>query len=332
MVWCGVVCGTKLEQFGGSTDSVAESCRQIGLRVHPPNAALTLLLYIGVIPPRGFDASHYFKVTMLLLFLVLSVINTSSATVRGMPYMEILIDNGPKANVTVWSNINSDCQPTTDVTDELDLIYDTWTEQGQLIIPNGERYYAMDNIMKTSAKYLKEETQLSTSSDDSVMIVPLKGSALSISLYQHASLPPGSLSSATEPYEVSVVYRYTTYLYESNTNFYMLVSPVNPDGSFQIFVMQTFTKQVDKEIGLESLNILGDSLKLPPGWAYTRCRLWENQTLHVVAQGTAYVISDELGNVYQYLDNSTATWINDEYPNDVTQRLYQNTASLMMSD
>ena len=240
------------------------------------------------------------------------------ATLRGMAYMEILIDRGPTANVTVWSNINSQMQPTTDLTDALELEYDTLTENGEFIVPNGERYFAMDWIDQPAASV--------TDTEEDVMFVPLKGSTLSIALYQHASLPPGSLESATEPYEISTVFRHTTYVYDSNTNFYMLISPGSGDDAFRIYVMQTFTKQVDDRISIDNLNVLGNILRPPEGWVYVRCRLWPDQTLSVTANGEASVLSDEFANVYQYLDPANIDLNN--YPNDITEQLYKSTAAL----
>ena len=100
------------------------------------------------------------------------------------------------------------------------------------------------------------------------------------------------LKGHTKPYTENVVSRTTTYVYRAGRPVYELFSP---DG--REYVMQTYALIVDPNLTMTDLATLGKRLHLPSGWHY-RVRT-PDQDLVLKANGTAYVLQDELDNSYQ---------------------------------
>lgn len=93
------------------------------------------------------------------------------------------------------------------------------------------------------------------------------------------------------PYEVKEVTRHTTWTYDAGRPVFELTAP---DGS--AYTMQSYSQIVDPTLSYADLPVLGARLALPPGWTYTERTL--DAPLNVVADGTAYVVQDELKNSY----------------------------------
>ena len=68
-----------------------------------------------------------------------------------------------------------------------------------------------------------------------------------------------------------------------------------PDGS--VYVMQTYSQQVDRKLTLSGLPGLKNRLKPPAGWTFSSRKLKRDLTLTTKTQVT--VLSDELDNTYQ---------------------------------
>ncbi len=100
-------------------------------------------------------------------------------------------------------------------------------------------------------------------------------------------------SSKRQPYTDNGVQRQNRYVYERGKNVYELLAP---DG--HVYVMQSYSQEVDKELNEARLLILADRLKLPPGWKYRTRMLDEDLVIQNVG-GKAYVIQDDLKNTYQ---------------------------------
>jgi hypothetical protein len=64
-----------------------------------------------------------------------------------------------------------------------------------------------------------------------------------------------------------------------------------------VYVMQSMSRNVDPDLGIEQLPTLGQRLELPPGWQY-RVRTLEEE-LVVPARGDAHIVFDEFENNYQ---------------------------------
>lgn len=100
-------------------------------------------------------------------------------------------------------------------------------------------------------------------------------------------------SSRRRPYTENGVQRQNRYVYDRGKSVYELLAP---DG--RIYVMQSYSQEVDKELNEAALLNLADRLKLPPAWKYSTRILDEDLVIQNVG-GKAYVIQDDLKNTYQ---------------------------------
>src|SRR6201981_2053960 len=100
-------------------------------------------------------------------------------------------------------------------------------------------------------------------------------------------------SSKRQPYTENGVQRQNRYVYDRGKNVYELLSPEG-----KIYVMQGYSREVDKELNEAALVNLADRLKLPHAWKY-RTRMLDEAPVIQNVGGKAYVIQDELKNTYQ---------------------------------
>lgn len=95
------------------------------------------------------------------------------------------------------------------------------------------------------------------------------------------------------PYTENTVDRKSQYVYEGGKNVYELVAP---DG--RVFIMQSYSQEVDKSLNEEGLPSLATRLKLPKGWQY-RVRKVDDDFAVRNSGAQAHVVQDELRNTYQ---------------------------------
>ena len=95
-----------------------------------------------------------------------------------------------------------------------------------------------------------------------------------------------------ERYIEGEVQRATTYLFKAGNEVYKLV---NPQG--EVYVMQSYSLQVNPDLTINDLASLGSSLNLPSGWTFETEVL--SADLELIADGVAIVVQDELENSYQ---------------------------------
>lgn len=106
---------------------------------------------------------------------------------------------------------------------------------------------------------------------------------------------PTLLRGKAKPYEENQIKRKTAYVFEKGKPTYQLTSA---DG--KTYVMQTYAQIVDPKLTMADLATLGKRLKLPKGWQYKVVTPKEDLVLR--ANGTAYVLQDNLENTYQRAD------------------------------
>ena len=95
------------------------------------------------------------------------------------------------------------------------------------------------------------------------------------------------------PYAENTVDRQSQYVYERGKNVYELVSPYG-----RVFIMQSYSQEIDKSLNEQGLQSLAIRLKLPKGWQYRVRKL--DDDLVVRNSGTqAHVVQDDLRNTYQ---------------------------------
>ncbi|MFK7988246.1 MAG: haloalkane dehalogenase [Sandaracinaceae bacterium] len=94
------------------------------------------------------------------------------------------------------------------------------------------------------------------------------------------------------PYVEQTVARSTTYRFDAGERVFELTSPGGP-----VYVMQSWSLEVDAELMEDDLAGLADRLTLPAGWTYASRVLTED--LVMMTDGEATVVQDDLQNTYQ---------------------------------
>ena len=93
-------------------------------------------------------------------------------------------------------------------------------------------------------------------------------------------------------YVERTVKRTTTFVFHRGEEIYQLKSPQG-----DVYVMQSMSQIVDPSLSMKDLSGLAMRLNLPRGWTYEAITLDED--LHLVANGAAVVLQDDLSNTYQ---------------------------------
>jgi hypothetical protein len=107
--------------------------------------------------------------------------------------------------------------------------------------------------------------------------------------------PAMLLKGKAKPYTENPVTRTSVFRYMKGRNLYELVSPQGA-----VYVMQSFSMQVDPKQTVSSLPSLGSRLHLPQGWKFQVVKPESDLTLE--AKGKAIVLQDELENSYQRIN------------------------------
>jgi hypothetical protein len=94
------------------------------------------------------------------------------------------------------------------------------------------------------------------------------------------------------PYTELTVDRRNTFTWSRRYPVYELVSPGG-----RAYVMQSFSRIVDRSLRLTDLRTLGRRLELPPGWRFRTRRLSHDFAL--TTRGKAAVLQDDLQDTYQ---------------------------------
>jgi haloalkane dehalogenase len=100
------------------------------------------------------------------------------------------------------------------------------------------------------------------------------------------------LKGRAKPFTETTVLRTTRYVYKAGRPVYELTSP-----SGVVYVMQTYSLQVDPGLTEAQLPSLGSRLSLPSGWHYKV--VTPKKDLVLATSGKAYVLQDNLENSYQ---------------------------------
>ncbi|MDP1806253.1 MAG: hypothetical protein Q8K72_13860, partial [Acidimicrobiales bacterium] len=87
--------------------------------------------------------------------------------------------------------------------------------------------------------------------------------------------------------------RDTEFRFDADREVYELTAP---DGS--IYVMQSYSLEVDPDLHVGALSAVGDRLTLPEGWTFTSRVLTEALVVEDI-DGIATVVQDDLKNSYQ---------------------------------
>lgn len=208
-----------------------------------------------------------------------AVDSTATAELYDDRYCEILVANRDGGDVVadIYNTIGlNDCPP------EQWAALDTEALQEELgataVSPNGPRHWVISRFENSTA----------------IDRTPRQLGPIVMSLAGRISLGVGG--EASEPYAERSVARNTTFVYDAGT---LRNELVDPGG--QVHVMQSYSQQIDPTRTLDALPDLGARLDLPDGWEYRSQQNTERTTLDAV-DGTAHIVTDELGNTYQRQD------------------------------
>lgn len=198
-----------------------------------------------------------------------------AASMRGGRYCEVLlvrpIDGVPSAEVYNSYPLN-DCPA--DTWASLDAAAIATSQGVPLAVLNGPRYWLMDGVETTATEPPP----------------PVDFGGIEMTL--RATVDLGSIGAGEPPYTEHRVNRRTVFRFDSGSTVYEMTAA---DGS--VYVMQSWSQQVDPALDEPALAGLGSRLGLPEGWTFQPRVL--DQPLEVVTTETdAVVLQDELGNSY----------------------------------
>lgn len=112
-----------------------------------------------------------------------------------------------------------------------------------------------------------------------------------------ATMTPQEVSTLLggQPYSPVTIKRDTEWLYRSGEPVWVLRAA---DG--KVWVMQTFGKDKDPTLSMETLGTLDGKLRLPEGWRFETVVLTQDLSLQPRrAAGIAHIMRDDMGNAYQ---------------------------------
>lgn len=149
-------------------------------------------------------------------------------------------------------------------------------------IPNGPRFWVLDSIVANELAGSGEIRSFGGLEMRSIAVVDLgKG------------LPD------RRAYVPTSVQRDTDFVYDAGREIHELTAP---DGS--VFIMQSYSIEVDPALAAASLSMLSGRLVLPDGWTYTS-RVLDDRLVVKDVDGIAAVLQDELRNSYQLVPPTT---------------------------
>jgi haloalkane dehalogenase len=192
---------------------------------------------------------------------------------RNVRYCEIFVAtrHGASATAEVYNTLGlNDCPA--DKWNGLDANKLKKELKATMVILNGPRYFIMDRNALANPGEVKNFDGL-----DARLVAQLE-----IKQRQKRT-----------PYTENTVDRQSRYVFERGKKVYELVAP---DG--RVFIMQSYSQEVDKSLNEEGLQSLATRLKLPKGWQY-RVRKVDDDLVVRNSGAQAHVVQDELRNTYQ---------------------------------
>lgn len=194
---------------------------------------------------------------------------------QGKRYCEVLLvgpgASGAEADVYSTWTLN-DCP--TDQWDTIDMAA-VAAEQGvPLALANGPRFWAMDSVTKVP------------------MSEQVRATFGGIEMLRLATVSLGPIADLGKPYLARPVDRQTVFTYAAGTTIHELTAP---DGA--VYVMQSWSQQIDPMLDEAALVDLTPRLTLPAGWTYSTRVLTTELRVETVDQA-AMVLQDDLRNSY----------------------------------
>lgn len=197
-------------------------------------------------------------------------------------YCEILIAsaNNGQIQADVYATLGCNMCPQEDW-EALDFDSIAAEYNALMVIENGPRYWVLDSI---------------DGSDNPVgTLCGTTFGNIDMTLVASVLVPGGGGGNAA--YTPTTVDRTTIYHYNAGREVYQLKS-----ASDSCYIMQSYTSLVDSTLELSDLTELGQQLSLPTDWTFTSHTLDSKLEVSTI-NGQATVVTDELRNTYQLLNN-----------------------------
>jgi hypothetical protein len=195
-------------------------------------------------------------------------------------YCEVLLaeTEGASAIISVFNTVQLNECPA-ELWDELDTEQIADEQQVFLATLNGPRFWTIDGGASGEA--------VTGQIEEFGGIAMQKVAELELPLTRALEL-----QSSADPYAEIVVDRDNAWVFFAGREVYELTSP---NGA--VYVMQSYSHQVDATLTSADLPLLGTRLDVPSGWTFAARTL--DSELVVQATGQATVLQDELRNTYQ---------------------------------
>jgi len=247
------------------------------------------------IDSKTFDINYIYRIFGNQAFNNKLALGDENKSIRGDIYLELLIPSNIPNNVNVYNNFSLKNEINTVVGTDLYIIDPN-------ISINDKRVWVMDR-----------QIQLTTeppSGIPSYISVPFNNNKyLTTKLKWTAT----TTNSSGIPYNEIPVQRKTIFVYYPSTTIFLLVNH-NINGQIKIYVMQSINNQNDLNINILNAQYLSTKLILPSGWIFSTMNLDKDTYLKVISTDVAFLVSDSLGNSYQYLEPKYCSWIYELYP------------------
>ena len=195
----------------------------------------------------------------------------------GVRYCELLAVTLAEAGTTgeVWGTQGlNDCPQ--DAFESIDTAAVAADLEATAAVPNGPRYWVLDDIVANEVAGSGEVRDFGGIEMRSIAIV---------------DLGPGVPDRS--PYVDISVKRDTEFSFVEGREIYELSAP---DGS--VYVMQSYSLEIEPTLTPEALAGLGEQLALPEGWTFA-ARVLDEPLVVEDVDGVATVVQDELRNTYQ---------------------------------
>jgi hypothetical protein len=195
-------------------------------------------------------------------------------------YCEIFLVNlqGTTGTVEVYNTVGLNLCPASQW-DAMDTARLKAEHKVFAVILNGPRYWTTDSGKGGSSA---SPTVVTIGGMDTRKVAELKGTLADLA----------KLQAGAKPYTSGTVLRDNSWIFKAGREVYELVAP---DG--KVYIMQSYSQQVDRAQSAKDLPGLAARLKLPAGWSFRARKL--AATLEIKATGKATMVQDELKNSYQ---------------------------------
>jgi hypothetical protein len=201
---------------------------------------------------------------------------TGDTDMRGDRYCEVLlvrpINGVPNAEVYNSYPINACPDEVWKTLDAAALA----TQNGvPIALLNGPRYWLMNRVEQVNDGPVPDAVDFG-----------------GIEMIQRATVDLSVVGVNQGPYTENRVNRRTKFVFTAGSRVYELVAA---DGS--VYVMQSWSQQIDPTLNEEALAGLGERLQMPEGWAF-RTRILDEDLVVETIDADAAVLTDELKNTY----------------------------------